>query len=105
MYSGRAAYSSGVKHQGNIARMSVSETLASALAVDCQLSSTVFMKRSVLGQQLWTASDFTLAECFTASHSPTAPPRDKPETWALSTPMACMNAAKSSASVSVEYSP
>src|SRR6185437_11273328 len=105
MYSGLAAYSSGVKHHGNIAWMNVSETLDSALAAVCQLSSTVFMYRSVLGQQLCTDSDFTFAGYFAANHNPTAPPRDSPETCALSIPMDCMKAATSSASVSVEYSP
>src|SRR5690242_15698482 len=102
MYSGLAAYSSGVKHQGKMPRMVISATLGKALAMVCQPSTTVFMKRSVFGQLLCRESDFTFAGYFAASHVPTAEPRDTPEMCADCNPNACMKAAISSARSSVE---
>src|SRR5690348_4084421 len=64
MYSGRAAYSSGVKHQGKMPRMVISATLGKALAMVCQPSTTVFTKRSLFGQLLCRESDFTFAGYF-----------------------------------------
>src|SRR5260370_16855867 len=105
IYSGFAAYSSGVKHHGKIARITISGTLASALAVTCQLATTVFIKGSVFGQPLCSPSDLTFAGCLAASHMPIAAPSDKPEICAFCNPSACMNAATSSARFSVEYEP
>ena len=74
---------------------------ATALATICQLSTTVCRKRSLLVHPLCTDREATLSGCFTASHMPTAPPSDRPAICALAMPIACMNAATSSASGSV----
>src|SRR5690242_4622194 len=105
MYSGFAAYSSGVKHQGKIPRTVVSGTLFNAFAITCQPSSTVLISGSVFVQLLCSESESTFSGCFAASHIPTAEPSDNPITCARWTPVACINAATSSASVSVEYAP
>ena len=101
MYSGRAAYSSGVKHHGKIPLITMSVTLPSACARICQPSTTVRRNGSVAGQALCRDSDATRSGYLAASHMPVAAPSDSPDTCARSTPAACMNAAMSSANSSV----
>jgi len=75
MYSGRAAYSSGVKHQGKIPLITMSVMLLSACAMIRQPSTTTRTNGSVLGQALCSERDFTRAGCLAASHIPVAPAR------------------------------
>ena len=90
----------GREAHGKIDRMTISGTSV-ALATKCQLSTTVCRKRSLLVHPLCTDKEATLSGCFTASQMPTAPPSERPATCALAMPIACMNAATSSASTSV----
>src|SRR5712692_6903856 len=102
MYSGLAAYSSGVKHQGKMPRMTISGTFPTALAVTCHPSTTVLRKGSVFVHPLCSDNDLTLSGYLAASHMPVAAPKDRPATCALGIPMACMNPATSSAKSSLE---
>src|SRR6266542_1776913 len=61
MYSGLAAYSSGVKHQGKMPRITMSVTLPSPLASSRQLSTTVRRNGSVLGRALCRDSVLTFS--------------------------------------------
>ena len=105
MYSGRAAYSSGVKHHGKIPAITISVTLSRPRAMIRQVSTTERRNGSLALQALCSDSDLTLAGCRAASHMPTAAPSDRPATCAFWIPAACMKAATSSASSSVVYSP
>src|SRR5262245_26369601 len=102
IYSGLAAYSSGVKHHGKMLRIIISGTLPNALAVTCHPSTTVLRNGSVLAHALCTDNDLTLRGYLAASHRPMAAPSDRPKMCALGIPTACMNAATSSAKSSVE---
>ncbi len=52
MYSGLAAYSSGVGHHGKMLRITISGTLPNALAVTCHPSTTVLRNESVFAHAL-----------------------------------------------------
>ena len=82
-------------------RITISVTLPSPLASSRQPSTTVRRNGSVLGQALCSDRVLTFSGCLAASHIPVAAPSDSPATWARSTPMACRNAATSSANSSV----
>ena len=60
---------------------------------------------SVLSQALCSDSVFTVSGYLAASHMPAAAPSETPKMCARPIPVACMNAATSSASSSVVYSP
>src|SRR5262245_42488176 len=77
--SGRAAYSSGLKHHGNIPRITVSGT-PTAFANSRQLSTMARRNASVFDQALWIESDRTLSGYFAASHVPTEAPKERPHT-------------------------
>src|SRR5262252_3040126 len=102
MYSGLAAYNSGVKHHGKMLRITISGTLPNALAVTCHPSTTVLRNGSVFAHALCRDNDLTLLGYLAASHMPVAAPSDRPEMCAFVIPTACMNAATSSAKSSVE---
>src|SRR6516225_8976705 len=102
MYSGLAAYSSGVKHHGKMLRITISATLANALAVTCHPSTTVWRNGSVFAHALCRDKDLTLSGYLAASHMPTAAPSDRPKICAFGIPTARMNAATSSAKSWVE---
>jgi hypothetical protein len=57
MYSGRDAYSSGVKHQGKIPAMTISVVLSRPPAMICQLSTTTRRNGSLACQELCSDSD------------------------------------------------
>ena len=57
MYSGLAAYSSGVKHQGKMPWMIISVTLPRPLAIVCQPSTTALRNGSLLVQPLCRDND------------------------------------------------
>jgi hypothetical protein len=59
MYSGRAAYVSGVKHQGKIPCTIISGTLARAWAMICQPWTTTRRNGSVASHALCSDRDFT----------------------------------------------
>ena len=101
MYSGRAAYNSGVKHHGKMPLITMSVTLPSAWAMIRQPSTTAARKGSVAGQALCNDRDLTRAGYLAASHIAVAAPSDRPDTWAWSKPAACMNAAMSAANSSL----
>ena len=71
----------------------------------CQFPTTTFRNGSLFGQQECSDNVLTRSGCLLASHRPIAPPSDRPLTCALSTPIAPMKAATSSANNSVEYVP
>ena len=104
-YSGRAAYSSGVRQKGKIDWMTISVTLSRALATIRQPSTMTLRNGSVLSQALCSDSVFASSGYLAASHVPADAPSETPKMCAGPTPAACMNAATSSASSSVVYSP
>ena len=83
----------------------VRERLPRAGAITRQMLTTAARNGSVRCQALCSDSDFTRAGYLAASHMPVAAPSDSPETWACSMPTACMNAAMSSANISVVWGP
>ena len=82
MYSGFAAYSSGVKHQGKMPWITMSVVLSSASPWSASPArrpgGTVRRRPPAVERQR-----FHEPGCFAASHMPVAAPRDSPETWAL----------------------
>jgi hypothetical protein len=72
MYSGRAAYISGVKHQGKMPWMTISVTLARDCAMICQPCTTTRRYGSLAGQALCSESVFTLSGYLAAGGSPRA---------------------------------
>src|SRR5258708_34163525 len=93
MYSGLAAYSSGVKHQRKIPRMTISGTLPRPCAITCQLSTAALRKGSVLVHALWRDNDLILSGYFAARHIAEAAPTANTATWACFFLSACLNAA------------
>ena len=67
MYSGFAAYSSGVKHQGKMPWITMSVVLPRAFAMVCQVWTTARRYGSV--QPLCSERDRTSDGCFAASQS------------------------------------
>jgi hypothetical protein len=84
-------------------RMIISGTLSRPWAITLQPSTQVLRNGSVFGHELWRESDLTFSGCLAASHMPTDAPSESPDMCARSTPIACINAAISSANNSVEY--
>ena len=74
----------------------------SLFAILRQPSTTTLRNGSVFVQQLCSDSDLTRCGYLPASHNPVAAPKETPLTCARSTPIVCMDAATSSASISIE---